>query len=310
MWHTMTKEEIRRKLRTDFDYGLTDDEAKKRQKEYGENRLEEKKKTNIFIKFLLQFNDFMIIILLLAAGISVVMSYLEGSGEYIDSIIIIAIVVFNACMGLIQESKAEKALESLTKMAAPTAKIKRDGKIKEIPSIDVVPGDIILLEAGNFVPADSRILKSSRLGIEESALTGETVPVSKDVLATLDTNIPTGDMINMAFATTTVTSGHGEAVVCDIGMKTKVGQIAKLILSDEAPETPLQKKLRRSWQKIRTSRFIYLFSYFYNWNFKKDSIDANVYDISWTCCRSNTRRTTCNCNYTTFNWCYKNGKEK
>lgn len=244
MWHTMTKEEIRRKLKTDFQYGLTEEEAKKRQKEYGENRLEDKKKTNIFVKFLLQFNDFMIIILLLAAGISAAMSYLEGTGEYIDSIIIIAIVVFNACMGLIQESKAEKALEALTKMAAPVAKVKREGKMKEIPAVEVVPGDIVLLEAGNFVPADSRIITASRLGMEESALTGETVPVTKEAMATLEADIPIGDMVNMAFATTTVTSGHGEAVVCDIGMKTKVGQIARLILSDEAPETPLQKKLR------------------------------------------------------------------
>lgn len=246
MWHTMTKDEIRRKLRTNFNYGLTEEEAKRRQKEFGENKLEEKKKTNIFIRFLLQFNDFMIIILLLAAGISAVMSYIEGTGEYIDSIIIIAIVVFNACMGLIQESKAEKALEALTKMAAPVAKVRRDGKMKEIPATEVVPGDIVLLEAGNFVPADSRLIEAASLLIEESALTGETVPVEKDVLANLDKNIPTADMINMAFATTTVTNGHAEAVVCDIGMKTKVGQIAKLILSDEAPETPLQRKLRRS----------------------------------------------------------------
>lgn len=309
MWHTMTKEEIRKNLKTDFLNGLTEEEAKKRKNEYGENKLEGKRKTNIFIKFLLQFNDFMIIILLIAAGISAVLSYIEGTGEYIDSIIIIAIVVFNACMGLIQESKAEKALEALTKMSAPVAKVKRDGKIKMIPATCVVPGDIVILEAGNFVPADGRIIEASRLAIEESALTGENVPVQKDVLATLEENITTGDMINMAFATTTVTSGHGEAVVCDIGMKTKVGQIAKLMLADEAPETPLQKKLRRSWQKIRTNCINDMFINFYNWHTKTNSMDANVYDFCWTCCCCHTRRTTCNCYNTTFNRRYEDGEK-
>lgn len=288
MWHTMTKEEIRKKLRTDFVYGLTEEEVIKRQKEYGVNKLQEKKRTNIFVKFLLQFNDFMIIILLIAAGVSAILSYIEGTGEYFDSIIIITIVVFNACMGLIQESKAEKALDALSKMAAPVAKVKRDGKVKVIPATEVVPGDIVLLESGNFVPADSRILEASRLSIEESALTGETVPVQKDMSASLGENIPTGDMVNMAFATTTVTSGHGEAVVCDIGMKTKVGQIAKLILSDEAPETPLQRKLRRSRKKVGTCCTFYLFSYICNWYFKTNTLDGNVYDISRTCCCCNT----------------------
>lgn len=159
-------------------------------------------------------------------------------------------------MGLIQENRAEKALEALTKLASPTAKVKRNGKIKEIPCEDVVPGDIVLLESGNFVPADCRILEASRLSIEESALTGETVPVNKDPIAILERNVLPADMLNMAFATTVVTSGHGEAVVCDIGMNTKVGQIAKLILSDEAPETPLQKKLENVGKKLGLSALI------------------------------------------------------
>lgn len=153
-------------------------------------------------------------------------------------------------MGLIQESRAEKALEALTKLASPTAKVKRDGKIKEIPCQEVVPGDIVLLETGNFVPADCRILKGSKLSIEESALTGETIPVNKDPKAILDRNVLPADMINMAFATTIVANGHGEAIVCDTGMNTKVGQIAKMILSDEAPQTPLQKKLEDIGKKL------------------------------------------------------------
>ena len=190
-------------------------------------------------------------------------------------------------MGLIQESRAEKALEALTQLASPVAKVKRDGVIKEIPSSQVVPGDIVLLEAGNYVPADCRILKASKLTIEESALTGENLGVNKDGEVLLGKNVLPGDMINMAFATTTILGGHGEAVVCDIGMKTKVGQIAKLILNDNAPETPLQRKLRGSWKKIRTSCLGNMFFNFFNWTFKANSLDGNVYDISWTSCGCN-----------------------
>ena len=153
-------------------------------------------------------------------------------------------------MGLIQETKAEKALDALAKLASPIAKVKRDGKIKEIPCEDVVPGDIVLLENGNYVPADCRIIESARLGIDESALTGENIASNKDANAILNNNVLPADMLNMAFATTTITSGHGEAVVCDIGMRTKVGQIANLIMSNESPETPLQRKLGEVGKKL------------------------------------------------------------
>lgn len=250
MWHTMTSEEIRKKLKTNFEYGLTEQEAKKRQKDYGENKLEKKKKTNIFVKFIKQFQDFMIIVLLIAAVISAVMSYLEGTGEYIDSIIIVTIVFFNAIMGLIQENKAEKALEALAELSAPVAKVKRNGKVKEVLSTKLVPGDIIQLETGCFVPADCRILTATTLEIEESALTGETIPVTKEPIDMTNNKAQTGDISNMAFATTIITKGHGQAVVCDIGMNTKVGKIAKLILSDESPDTPLQKKLGEVGKKL------------------------------------------------------------
>lgn len=190
-------------------------------------------------------------------------------------------------MGLIQESKAEKALDALSKLAAPSAKVKREGKIKEVPSIEVVPGDIVLLETGNFVPADCRIIESTALAIEESALTGEALPVNKDCETVLDRDILTADIRNMAFATTTVTKGHGIGVVCDTGMKTKVGQIAKLILSDESPETPLQKKLRRSWKEARFDCPRNMLFNFHNRNTKEDTLDGNVYDICWTSCCSN-----------------------
>jgi len=243
MWHTKEIEETRRNLRTNLEAGLTEEEANLRLKQNGPNKLQDKKKESIIIKFIKQFNDFMIIILIIASGISAVMAYLEGSGDYFDSIIIIAIVVFNAIMGLVQEAKAEKSLEALKKMSSPIAKVKRNGKITNIPSEEVVVGDIIILEAGNYVPADCRLIKTSNLKVEESALTGETVPVLKDSNIILKQDVTLGDMVNMVYATTIVVGGHGEGIVTEIGMSTKVGKIAKMIIQDEAPETPIQKKL-------------------------------------------------------------------
>ena len=185
----------------------------------------------------------MIIILLVAALISAGVSFFQGQNDYIDSIIIVAIVVLNAIMGLVQEAKAEKSLEALKDMSAPVARVRRDGKVITVKGTEVVPGDIVLLEAGNFVPADCRLINSYNLKIEESSLTGETVPVTKDANVLLDEKAALGDTVNMAFANTIVVNGHGEAIVTDIGMNTKVGQIAKMIITNESPETPIQKKL-------------------------------------------------------------------
>lgn len=249
MWSTMPLGEVVRKLNTDLNTGLREEQAIKIREKSGENKLIESKKESIFVKFIKQFNDFMIIILIIAALISAVMAYVEGTGDYLDSIIIIFIVVLNAIMGVVQEAKAEKSLEALKKMSAPTAKVKRDGVIKEIPSTEVVPGDYIIIEPGSYIPADARLVKSYNLKLEESALTGETVPVLKDEKAILKENAPIGDMINMVWGATIAVSGHAIGIVTDTGMNTKVGKIASLIISDEAPETPLQKKLRRSSEK-------------------------------------------------------------
>lgn len=235
MWHTLSADEVRKKLNTDIYKGLTDKEVLKLRKKYGYNKLDEKKKESIFIKFISQFKDFMIIILLIAALVSAIVSYFEGTKEYTDSIIIVVIVVINALIGVIQESKAEKSLEALKKLSSPTSKVLRNGKNITIDSTLLVPGDIIELEAGNFVPADCRLISSYNLKIEESALTGETVPVTKDAKVRLPSNIALGDMINMAFSTTIVTNGHAQAIVTETGMNTKVGKIAKMIITDEAP---------------------------------------------------------------------------
>lgn len=205
--------------------------------------MDDKKKESIVIRFIKQFNDFMIIILIVASLISALVAKLEGNNDYIDSIIIIAIVVFNAIMGLVQEEKAEKSLEALKKMSAPMAKVKREGKIIQVKGTEIVPGDIVILEAGNFVPADCRLIDSYNLKVEESSLTGETVPVLKDANVILKENTPIGDIVNMVFATTIVVNGHGTGIVTETAMNTRVGKIAKMIITDEAPQTPIQKKL-------------------------------------------------------------------
>ena len=180
MWETLRKEEVLRKLETNQKRGLTKEEVTTRQKQYGKNKLKDKPKESLVIKFIKQFNDFMIIILIIASILSAGISNLQGENDYIDAIIIIAIVVLNAIMGVIQEAKAEKSIEALQQMTPPKAKVTREGITNEINAEELVPGDIIILEAGNYVPADSRIIESFNLKIEESSLTGETEAILKD----------------------------------------------------------------------------------------------------------------------------------
>ena len=243
MWETLRKEEVLQKLKTDKRGGLAKQEVENRQKEYGKNKLKEKPKETIWVRFIKQFNDFMIIILIIASIISAGVSYMQGENDYIDSIIIIAIVVLNAIMGVIQETKAEKSIEALQKMTPRKSKVIREGKTEEINAEDLVPGDIVILEAGNYVPADSRIIEAHNLKIEESSLTGETEAVTKDAEMICKKDVPLGDRLNMAYMSTIIVNGHGMAIVTDIGMNTKVGQIANMIIENEAPETPIQKKL-------------------------------------------------------------------
>ncbi len=180
MWETLRKEEVLKELKTDSRHGLSEEVVRRRQQEYGENKLEDKPKESLLVRFIKQFNDFMIIILILASIISAVVSKSQGENDYIDSIIIIAIVVLNAIMGVVQEAKAEKSIEALQEMTPPKAKVTRNGITNEIRAEELVPGDIITLEAGTYVPADSRIIESFNLKIEEASLTGETEPVLKN----------------------------------------------------------------------------------------------------------------------------------
>ena len=245
MWETLRKEEVIRTLKTNIRGGLNEEEVVFRRSKYGENKLEDKPKESLIIKLLKQFNDFMIIILIIASIISAAVSYFQGENDYIDSVIIIAIVILNAIMGVVQEAKAEKSIEALKEMTPPRAKVIRSGVTEEINAEELVPGDIIILEAGNYVPADCRLLESHNLKIEESSLTGETEAVLKNADMIAKKGVALGDMLNMAFMASIVVNGTGKAVVTDIGMNTNVGKIAGMIIEDETPETPIQKKLRQ-----------------------------------------------------------------
>lgn len=244
MWHTKNIKETAKELRTNIKTGLSEEDVKIRQEEFGKNKIEEGKKVSLLVKFLAQFKDFMIIILILAAGISALVSYFEGTGDYFDSVIIIAIVIFNGIIGLIQENRAEKSIEALKKMSAPIAKVRRNGKVFTVNGEDIVPGDIVILETGCYVPADIRLINAHNLKIEEASLTGETEAVEKDENILFENEkVALGDRINMAFASTAVVNGHAEGIVTNIGMGTEVGKIANMIIKNEAPTTPIQKKL-------------------------------------------------------------------
>ncbi len=250
MWHTYSIKETEKKLKTSVNFGLSTKEVEKRKKEYGENVITEKKKESFFSKFISQFKDFMIIILLIAALISGVLSFIQNTNDYTDSIIIVSIVIFNAIIGVLQESKAEKMVDALKKISSPTCKVKRNGKISTLQTKDLVPGDIILIENGNIVPADCRIISTSNFKVDESALTGETTQIEKDSDVILQEKIPLGDMQNMAFSSTITVSGHAEAIVVATGMNTNVGKIANMLMEDNRTLTPLQLKLADVGKKL------------------------------------------------------------
>lgn len=235
-FHTMTAEETFLCLNTGPD-GLTDEEAARRRAVYGSNVLEEARGKSILVMFLEQFKSVMVIILLAAAAISGLLK------EITDTVIILAVVIINAVLGIIQESKAERALEALKKLSVPYSKVKRNNSLAMLKTGEIVPGDIVYLEAGDFVPADMRLAESVNLKVEEAALTGESVPVEKFTGVIKEKDIVVGDRKNMVFSGCNVTYGRGIGIVTSTGMNTEVGKIAGHIAKSEAEETPLQKKL-------------------------------------------------------------------
>ena len=240
--HNTSQEELLKELRTSA-AGLSSQEARQRLERYGENKLAEKRKKTNLQRFLDQFKDVMILILLLAAAVSfVVACFGHDPMEFFEPVLILLIVVLNALLGMMQESKAEKAMDALKNMSAPHARVLRDGKEQVIDAAQLVPGDIIRLEAGDFIPADARLLKSVSLKSEESALTGESVPSEKDA-AQVEEKAPLGDRSNMVFSGCSVTYGTATAVVTGTGMDTEMGKIAGLLEGEEEGQTPLQQKL-------------------------------------------------------------------
>lgn len=238
------KSEVLSELGTTQEQGLSGDRARELLEKHGENRLKEKKKKTNLQRFLEQFQDVMIIILLIAAAVSFVIACIEGDPmEFFEPCLILLIVVLNAVMGMLQESKAEKALDALKNMSAPHARVFRDGTEQIIDAALLVPGDIIRLEAGDFIPADARLLSSVSLKCEESALTGESVPSEKDANAQVDAKASVGDRSNMVFSGCSVTYGTAVAVVTATGMDTEMGKIAGLLEGESDTQTPLQKKL-------------------------------------------------------------------
>ena len=243
-WYNKTSEYITKKFETNIVLGLTEQDIQKRREKYGLNEIKEEKKTPLLIKFLEQFKDFMIIVLILAAIVSGVVGYAKGEG-ITDSIIIMIVVIVNAIIGVAQENKAEKSLEALKKMSAYSAKVVRDGKILVIPSSELVPGDIVLLETGDYVPADIRLIEAINLKAQEASLTGESVPSDKCEKVLTDTDVGIGDRNNMVFSSSLITYGRGKGIVVETGMNTEVGKIAGILNSTEKSDTPLQQKLNK-----------------------------------------------------------------
>lgn len=250
-WWQMETKEAARRLETDEKQGLTSQMAAERLAQKGRNELAETDgKKSLFWWFLAQFDDFMILLLLGAAVVSVVISRLSGENDVLDAVMILGIVVLNAVLGLFQESKAEKALEALKKMAAPHARVIRDGIVREIPAAEVVPGDLLLLETGDAVCADGRVVESRSLKTEESALTGEALPVEKTSVGGLPEETATGDRKNMVLAGGYVVYGKGKVLVTATGMDTEMGRIAAMLSHTSDSMTPLQKKLEQTGKQL------------------------------------------------------------
>ena len=249
-FYTMSEEDVLKAVSTSEE-GLSQAEAKKRLATYGGNVLDEGKKKTLLMKFFDQFKDFMIIVLLAAALISAIVGH-----EITDAIIILLVVILNAVFGVIQEAKAEQAIDALKEMASPSAKVKRDGHIETVKSDELVPGDIVLLEAGDVIPADLRLIQAASLKIEEAALTGESVPVEKELTVLTDQETGIGDRLNMAFMTSNVTYGRGTGIVIGTGMNTEVGKIAGMLAQADETKTPLKENLNQLGKFLTTAILI------------------------------------------------------
>lgn len=242
-YHHIPLSDLLKELDTDPDAGLTGEEAASRLSRTGPNALPEPPGKPLIIRFFQQFADFMIFVLFAAAGLSFAVSCYEGHPDYLEPAIILAIIVLNAILGVFQESRAEHSLAALKKLSTPKTRVIRDGRTQFLPCGELVPGDVILLETGQFIPADARLLTAVNLTVQEASLTGESVPSEKDAHSTPAQDAPTADWSNCVFSSCVVANGHGTAVVTATGLSTEIGKIAKHLMSGETPPTPLQKRL-------------------------------------------------------------------
>ena len=243
-WFQKNVDEIKNEFNVNEEQGLSEEQVIKNRQTYGTNELSTKKKKSLFVKFLEQFKDFMIIVLIIAAVISGIVGWYEGEG-ITDSIIILIVVIVNAIIGVAQESKAEKSLEALQKLSSHVAKVLRNGSVTVVPSKELVPGDIVILDTGDYVPADLRIIEAINLKAQEASLTGESVPVDKNTETILDEKVDLGDRTNMLFSSSLITYGRGKGIVVETGMNTEVGKIAGMINEVKDTATPLQQKLNK-----------------------------------------------------------------
>ena len=243
-WFNKEVGEVEKEFETNIQDGLTANKVEIAREKFGFNELKAKKKKSLIVKFLEQFKDFMIIVLIIAAIVSGVVGYMQGEGVT-DSIIILIVVIVNAIIGVAQESKAEKSLEALQKLSSHSAKVIRDGNLTVVASKELVPGDVVVLETGDFVPADLRIVEEANLKSQEASLTGESVPVEKSIEAIEEEKVGIGDRTNMLFSSSLITYGRGKGIVVETGMNTEVGKIAGIISETVESETPLQTKLNK-----------------------------------------------------------------
>ena len=243
-WFNKNVEDVEKELKTNLEKGLNDEEVKTRQEKYGLNELKTKKKKSLIQKFLEQFKDFSIIVLIIAAIVSGAVGIAEGNG-ITDTIIILIVVIVNAIIGVTQEAKAEKSLEALQKLTDHASKVIRNGNVQVIPAKELVPGDIVLLDTGDYIPADLRIIEAINLKSQESSLTGESVPVEKNTKVIEDEETGIGDRLTMLFSSSLITYGRGKGIVVETGMTTEVGKIAGMLDSTEEQVTPLQEKLNK-----------------------------------------------------------------
>ena len=243
-YYNYTRADILNRFDVDADTGLTSDEVAKRREIHGANRLASKRQKSLLTIFIEQFKSSMVVILFLAAIISGTIGVIEGEGM-VETVVILAILVINAIIGTFEERRAQISLAALSRMSSPHSKVLRNGQIEEIDSTDIVPGDIVILDTGDIIPADMRLIEAINLQIQESALTGESLPIEKSIETIADTEVPLGDRFNMAFSSGLVTYGRGRGVIVAAGMKSEVGKIADMLQSTEATETPMTRRLEQ-----------------------------------------------------------------